>query len=191
MGRINAVRPVKLFCGIIGESDAIMGEARALLESTFGPVETSGGPFVFDDTDYYKEEMGPNLLRTFVSFRGWVDPAELAETKVTANGLEERLSASEGGVVKRRVNLDPGYLGLGKIVLATTKDQYHRIYLGRGIYGEVTLRYRKGLWTPFEWTYPDYRSGKYKAFFDEVRQRLVSETDKRRGAGARRAPPGA
>jgi uncharacterized protein DUF4416 len=72
---------------------------------------------------------------------------------------------------QRRINLDPGYIDLAKLVLATTKDQQHRLYLGQGIYAEVTLRFTGGRFVPWDWTYPDYRTAEYLAFFDAVRQR--------------------
>ena len=85
------------------------------------------------------------------------------------------------------MNLDPGCLSAGKVVLATTKNQQHRIYLGSGIYAEVALRYRDGRWQPWEWTYPDYRSPEYAQVFDprfarevgaEEAARQMAEADK-------------
>jgi hypothetical protein len=55
------------------------------------------------------------------------------------------------------------------MVLATTKDYSHRIYLGQGIYAEVTLRYRRGAFHPWEWTYPDYGSPRYLEIFAHIR----------------------
>jgi len=60
-------------------------------------------------------------------------------------------------------------------VLATTKDHAHRIYLSDGIYGEVTLRWRKHQWEAWPWTYPDYDAPTYHAFFSTVRSRLKDE----------------
>ena len=76
-----------------------------------------------------------------------------------------------GQTWRRRVNLDPGYVDQAKLVLATTKDRQHRLYLGRGIYGEVTLRFTGGRFEPWEWTYPDYRTPEYRVFFETVRRR--------------------
>jgi hypothetical protein len=113
--------------------------------------------------------MGAGLLRRFHSFEHLVDPAELAEAKVATNAAESELADLLGGGVDRPVNLDPGYVCRAKLVLATTKDYSHRLYLGRGIYGEVTLAWQDGAFQPREWTYPDYASTRYTEFFARVR----------------------
>jgi len=68
------------------------------------------------------------------------------------------------------VNVDPGYVSLGKLVLASTKDHAHRLYLDRGVYGEVMLTYQQGCFRPWPWTYPDYASDGYCAMFGEIRE---------------------
>ena len=93
--------------------------------------------------------------------------------------MEQRLAAKLTDGPARPVNLDMGYVDGGKLVLATTKDYAHRLYLGAGIYGEVTLRWRAGAFEPWEWTYPDYRSGHYREFFAQVRAACLAE--RRRG----------
>jgi hypothetical protein len=60
-----------------------------------------------------------------------------------------------------------------KLVLASTKDHAHRIYLSQGIYAEVTLFYRDREWQAREWTFPDYRRADYHAFFDACRNYLL------------------
>jgi hypothetical protein len=140
----------------------------------FGPADLESDPISFDFTEYYRDEMGEDLLRQFVSFADLIDPGRLASTKIRTNALERELAAEETGRWKRRVNLDPGYLTAANVVLATTKDFAHRVYLGQGIYAEVTLNFRKDGVTHFEWTYPDYRSGAYDAFFLNVRRRYLA-----------------
>jgi hypothetical protein len=68
------------------------------------------------------------------------------------------------------VNLDPGYVSLSKLVLATTKDYSHRIYVGSGMYAESALHFENGQWTAWPWTYPDYAGPRYHAFFGHVRE---------------------
>ena len=75
--------------------------------------------------------------------------------------------------ITRPINLDVGYVAPAKLVLASMKDFAHRIYLGRGVYAEITLQYRKGRWESLHWTFPDYASRAYDAFLTEVRHRLV------------------
>jgi Domain of unknown function (DUF4416) len=160
--------PVKLIMGLIFTPEASVATVRQQLEATYGRIdlETTVLPFVW--TRYYEREMGPTLQRQFWSFDALIAAAALAGIKRQTNATE-RTFAGYGG--QRRVNLDPGYIDLAKLVLATTKDQQHRLYLGQGIYAEVTLRFTGGRFIPWEWTYPDYRTAEYLAFFDAVRRR--------------------
>ena len=95
------------------------------------------------------------LHRRFVSFAKLVSPVELAQRKHQALDLELKYSEDETG--RRKVNVDPGYLEAGKVVLASTKNANHRIYVDAGIYAEATLAYVAGKYQFYEYTYPDYR----------------------------------
>lgn len=143
-----------------------MAETR--LKRKFGPIELRSQIFPFTYTDYYEAEMGRDIKRQFLSFQRLIDPGVLAGIKLFTNKLEEKLQKEEAST-GRPINLDPGYLASSKLVLASTKDYYHRIYLERGIYAEVTLRYVKGAFEPLPWTYPNYRSKEYIDFFIETR----------------------
>lgn len=155
-------------------------EILAVLQNQYGDVEFSHGPVPFSFTEYYRDEMGENLQKRYVTFRRPIQRDELAGIKVFTNGMEERSLSSDGS---RRVNIDPGYVTRDKLVLASTKDFYHRIYLSQGIFAEVTLHYRKGAFRFFSWTYPDYMTPEFFAFLEKARARLVkivrdSEQDK-------------
>jgi hypothetical protein len=113
--------------------------------------------------------MGGPLLRQILSFAGLIQPDSLSTVKRTTNQLEEELSRELEDAPARPVNLDPGYVTAAKVVLATTKDYSHRVYLGDGIYAEATLRWHRGAFVPWEWTYPDYRTEHYRHFFGRVR----------------------
>jgi len=129
----------------------------------------------FDFTDYYTPEMGAGLLRKFVTHERLVSPGDLAAIKVATNEMEATLAATLQADVPRPVNLDPGTLDGSKLILATTKDYAHRIYLAQGIYAEVTLIYHKGGYQPTPWTYRDYCSEPYRAFFATARARYVHQ----------------
>jgi hypothetical protein len=172
MSEIRLPAPVKFFCGIIAANEEFLATARAELVALCGPADLESGVIPFDFTEYYREEMGPSLLRKFVAFAACGDPGGLADLKVKTNAIEVRLAASAGGAPRRPVNLDPGYVTPDKVVLATTKACAHRVYLGQGIHAEVTLNFRKKGCAFFEWTYPDYRTPAYAEFFLRVNAAL-------------------
>jgi hypothetical protein len=128
--------------------------------------------FEFSETGYYGPTMGGDLRKTFFAFQRPADPAGLARWKLTANAREAEYAALARHPEPRPLNLDPGYVALGKLVLASTKDFAHRIYLGDGIYAEITLFYRHGRWQHHDWTFPDYRRADYQRFFSECRDFL-------------------
>lgn len=165
MGDIKTPPKAKLICGMISLKEVSFEIASSKLRVEFGPIDYQSQILPFNHTDYYEAEMGKDLARRFISFKRLIAKEDLIEIKLLTNTLEKELSR----VGRRQINLDPGYLTLDKLVLATTKDYTHRIYLGKGIYGEVTLYYRDGAWHPFEWTYPDYRTSEYIAIFEEIR----------------------
>jgi len=172
MGAIRSPRPVQPICGLISSDPDLMRRAVALLARHCGEPDAQSELWPFDSTDYYEPEMGPGLQRMFVAFGRLMDPGGLRDLKILTNDLERRISRDLGLPEQRRtVNLDPGYMALSKLVLATTKDHAHRVYLGGGIYAECTLRYEHARWVPWPWTYPDYADERYHRFFTEVRER--------------------
>ena len=125
--------------------------------AAWGPIALASPPFAFVETDYYQAEMGPDLTKVFWAFETPLDPGRLAEIKLQTNEWEAAYAMLAPHAAERPLNLDPGYLTLAKLVLASTKDHAHRIYLGRGIFAEVTLHYRHHRWQHHDWTFPDYR----------------------------------
>ncbi len=169
MGKINVPLRVKLFSGVLTSLPEIMPEVQRRLASAFGTVDLRSDPYPFDMTHYYDEEMGSPITRYFLAFASLVMPVEISSIKRMTNELEAAF-AEEYGMVRRPVNLDPGYLEESKIVLASTKNFYHRILLADGIYGEVPLHFSGGSWQAFPWSFPDFRSGSYDAFFTRLRR---------------------
>jgi hypothetical protein len=171
MGTARAPVPVKLIISLLGGDVSVLDRAQVALEEAFGAADWQSDLLPFEHTDYYTAEHGPGLVRRLVTFQRLVDPGALAAIKRRTNSMEERF-AKEG---RRRVNLDPGYVSLSKLVLATTKDHGHRVYLGEGIYAEVTLRYQAGAFQAWSWTYPDYASAAYCALLGQVRERYKAQ----------------
>jgi Domain of unknown function (DUF4416) len=163
--------PVKLIIGLILAREAPIMAIRQQLEATYGRIDQETALLPFVATRFYEREMGPALQRLFWSFEALIAADALAGMKHETNAIEQTYAMHDGQGWRRRVNLDPGYVDLAKLVLATTKDRQHRLYLGQGIYAEVTLRFTGGRFVPWEWTYPDYRTPEYLAFFDAVRRR--------------------
>jgi len=175
MGQIKEPKPVKLISSMFTVDLELLEVARDRLSKVFGPTDYESDLLPFDHTSYYAAEFGEGLMRQIVAFAELIDPERLAEIKRLTNDLETSW-AREG---KRRINLDPGYVSLAKLVLATTKNHGHRIYLGQGIYAEVTLCYRNKTFRPWEWTYPDYASPPYIAIFDQIRELYLAQLRQR------------
>ncbi len=171
MSEPKEIKPVKLICGIIAVNEEMAERATAALVRMYGEPDLELGPIPFDSTDYYGKEMGQDLVRKFIAFDELIDPGRLAAIKLATNDLEKEIAVCGG----RPVNLDPGYVSESKLVLASAKNFAHRLYLGDGIYGEVTLHFRKGGAIHYEWTFPDYRTDIYKRFFEEVREAYRSQ----------------
>jgi hypothetical protein len=178
MGMAREPDPVKLIASLLTGQPALLADAKSSLSFIFGPIDFQGDLLPFDHTDYYAAEFGADLQRQIVTFQRLVDPGDLPAVKLQTNELEWSVAAAG----KRCVNIDPGYVSLGKMVLATTKNHAHRLYLGQGVYGEGTLVYRQGRFQPWPWTYPDYASERYCAMFDEIRRRYKAQL-RNRGSG--------
>lgn len=166
MGKIKRRLPVKLIIGLIFKEDAVYKKTKGALEKKFGKIDFEGESFAFCYTGYYQKEFGPGLERRFISFEKLIPPQNLAAIKIFTNTLEQKLSINS----LRKINIDPGYIELAKLVLASTKDYKHRIYLNKGIYAEITLSFAGKTFIPQECTYPDYRSQEYIETFNRIRQ---------------------
>src|SRR5262245_9861908 len=128
-----------VFAAFSRHADALAW-ARERLAAAFGPIALAGEPFAFHHTAYYAPTMGPDLLKQLLVFERLVPLDGLAPRKRAAIAFEAELAAAGAYSEPRPLNLDPGLLTLGKFMLATTKDQAHRVYVGDGIFAEVTLR---------------------------------------------------
>ncbi len=179
MGRTRPALAVNLIVGMLssGSDEDLFEMAETKLEKKFGPIDLASGAIPFNFTDYYKEEMGTDIRRKFISFERLIKPDRIAPIKVFTNRMEEDFSAMRLSA-GRPINLDPAYIGGGKLVLATTKDNAHRIFLEEGIYAEVALRYVGGRFVPLPWTYFDYKSKEYLEFFSRVRELYLDKLER-------------
>jgi hypothetical protein len=181
MGEPRIPAPVKLFVGMLSPEIELFDICTELLSAKYGPVDYHSESLRWNSTDYYQDEMGGSILRKFIFFNRLVDPAILADTKLLTNSIETRYSSTGGSAVYRRINLDPGYVTEAKVVLASTKDFSHRVYLCLGIYAEVTLHYanRGKTFLPFEHTYPDFRTKESMVMFNRAREMLRTTLHKK------------
>jgi hypothetical protein len=172
MGNPHPPTPALLLVAASSRYEAALAWGLRRAEAEFGPLAAASDAFNFTETDYYAAEMGGDLKKQFWAFAAPIDPGQLAAIKLATNSWETEYSGLQLHSEPRPLNLDPGYLTLAKLVLASTKDHAHRIYLADGIYAEVTLAFRGGAWQPHEWTYPDYRRADFHAFFTRCRELL-------------------
>jgi hypothetical protein len=168
-------KPVKLIIGILAADEISLATAIKIISKSFGLIDLSSDVWPFTQTDYYKDELGPNALRQFVTLEKLIDPGKLAQIKHDTNSLEQQLADSLKLSLPRPVNLDPGFIEPSKLILASTKNFSHRIYIGNKMFAEVTLMYEKGSWRHFEYTFPDYRQPCYQDFLSKVRNRLLEQ----------------
>lgn len=164
--------PSFLIVAIFSRHDAAFEWAEAKLAAAWGPVQLRSPRFDHGETRYYESEMGTGLKKQFLVFDGSFDPQQLPKRKLESNRLEEQLAQSGTFAELRPVNIDPGYLTLTKLVLASAKDRAHRLYMADGIYAEECLYYLDGSWQSRPWTYPDYRRADFQAFFAAAREAL-------------------
>lgn len=172
MGHFRTIWPVKFFCGVLFSKDSQLREVCQNLSATFGDISEVSEAWPFTFTSYYEKEMGPDLRRVFILFKSLYFPEELIQWKRKTNEIEEQIKDKDR---LRPVNLDPGYLDLGKLILASTKDHAHRLYLGSGVFGEVTLYAKQGRWETWPWTYPDYADPRYLTYFWKKREQYRLE----------------
>jgi hypothetical protein len=169
MGEIHEHSSALLLVAAFSRYDDALAWARGRAEAAWGPLALVSEPFEFVETDYYASTMGPGLKKQFLAFERPFDPGELAQIKLATNQWELDYAGESPAGEPRPLNLDPGYVTLAKLVLASTKDHAHRIYLSQGIYAEVTLHYQHRAWRHSDWTFPDYRRADYHRLFDQCR----------------------
>lgn len=174
MSQPTPPRPAKLVVGLFLQEKDLIHSVVADLISALGDLDQVSAWFPFDFTSYYAPEMGEPLFRRVVTFRGLIGQHALASIKRQTNAIE----ASYARNAKRRVNIDPGYMLAERFVLATGKNFTHRIYIGGGIYADLTLIFQKGALRTLPWTYPDYADKRLQAFLTAVRNRYLYEVNK-------------
>ena len=173
MGQIYDFEEEKLIIGVIYHEKEILDTVMQMLTDEFGEIDGMCEEFSFSEefSNYYDDELGGEGMRRIYSFRQLVDPARQAAIKLRTNEIEMQFAEGE----KRRINLDPGFINHGRLMLATTKETGFRVPLSDGIYTELTLFWARGGWQKFPWTYRDYQSERVQRFITEVRKKYLKE----------------
>ena len=171
MSRPQPPKPAKLVIGLFTRKQELMRAVAADLMESFGPIDLVSPMFPFDFTTYYENEMGSGLLRRIFVFKSLIQQEELADIKLRTNAIE--MQFSRDGM--RQVNIDPGYLLMERLVLATGKNFAHRIHIGKCIYADLTLIYQKNGYQTLPWTYPDYAHGSIRNFLILVRNKYMED----------------
>jgi hypothetical protein len=162
-------KKVKMISSLFSQEEELIQSVIAQMESFFGPTDWISKKFIFNRTRYYEKEMGWPLYRRFISFSKLISPDSIVDIKLATNKVENEYRFNN----KRRINIDPGYISLERLVLATGKNYIHRIYLAKGIYADLTLVFHAGTFNPLAWTYPDYRDEKVIGCFNLIRNNYL------------------
>jgi len=197
MGTIHSPKPVLLFMAVFSADPSAFDWVGKRAETKWGPLALESETFPFETfTDYYAKSMGVVLPKRLWAFENLISPDMLPKIKCVTNDWEaefkalcsdrldsNRLDSNHLGdcPVERPLNIDPGYIDLGKLILASTKDHAHRIYLSEGIFAETTLMYTQKQWKPLPWTYPDYQSTDYQRFLTQCRNFLYLKRKEKAG----------
>lgn len=158
--------PAQVILSILSAETNLLGPVDRVLAERLGPIGESIGPLAFDFTSYYDKELGCGIRRWIRVFENLVDRGRLAGIKCLTNEIERAYTVNG----RRKLNLDPGLMTLGNFVLATGKNNAHRIYLNSGIFADLTLIFRSGSYRPLEWTYPDYADPQLIDLLNRIRQ---------------------
>ena len=170
MAEFRKVEPVKLIFAVTFAQGVDLNTVEERLIYLYGQVDDRSIEFDFSYTDYYEREMGKHLRKLFISFENLINPGELAQIKTETNVIEKEFAEKN----RRRVNLDPAYLSGSKLVVASAKNFAHRVYIGKGVYGDLQLQYRHNDFRPHPWTFPDYKSDSVIDFLKRVREKYLS-----------------
>ena len=175
MSKLKEPPAVKLFIALIYSERLNMDQLIDVVNREIGAIDYSSNVFEFTSTDYYSEEMGIDLKRQVLSLAEPVKREQLVDLKILTNDIEKRFCDSSGN---RTVNLDPGYIAPEHLILATGKGYYHRPYLGKGVYADLTLVYQNNNFKILEWTYPDYKLEHMQEIFMNIRDIYMKQRGK-------------
>jgi hypothetical protein len=175
MGVPREPKPAKYFVALLSPEPDLLTAVESDLTTILGRIDARSEVWSWAVSSFYEKEMGPGLVRRFVSFESLASPGKLADVKLATQRIEEKYRSTTQGELGRRINLDPGYVESGKVVLASTKNASQRIYLHSGIYAEATLQFYDGAFHGSSHTYPDYLWPETMSFLTSLRSRHLEQ----------------
>ena len=171
MGKIIEQPPVKLICGFMWNAAVDIRPAIQIIQQNWGRFDAKTPEFDFSHTQYYLDEFGDHLKKQYVSFERMVSIDDIPDIKILSNEIEERFIHNGS----RSVNIDPGYVADAKILMATTKNLAHRTYIGKNIFADLQLIFRRQTYEPTPWTFADMREPRMIEFFNGVREKYIEQ----------------
>jgi len=171
MAKLRRYQPVLPFIAVYFRESELLQKAVAEMGLVLGGFDKVSKSIDISYSRYYEEEMGSGLCKQWFASTILADPTRLAAWKLASNEIERKY-ALDGN---RRVNIDPGFVGLSKVVLASLKDHPQRIPLSDGVFAETELTYEDGHWHNLPWTYWDYADNPVKSFLMDVRTALYRQ----------------
>lgn len=176
MGELKPYHRAVRFLAVFSRHQSHLDWCWERVREVWGELISVSAPFAFAESEYYRPTMGAQLIKQFAVLDRSYDPAMLATDKLLTNRWEEEVKLALAADELRPLNIDPGYMTLTKLVLASTKNREHRVYLRDSVYAEVTLGFRDQRWQPMPWTYPDYQRNDFLDYFSEARRVLLTKS---------------
>jgi len=165
-------QPVKLIASLLTGVPQLIDEVCGELSERYGAIDFISEALPFHYTRYYEAELGGSLMRRMVSLQQLISPEALPAIKLATNAIEQRYADDQG---KRKINIDPGYIALSHLVLATCKGFAHRPYLQDGVYADLTLIFQAHTFRALEWTFPDYKSAGMIGLLNTMRDNYLKQ----------------
>jgi len=163
----------QFFAAVMINNRDLIPKVEKFIEQKFSKIEMRSQVFSFTHSKYYNREMGDNLYKYFISCEKLIDKEELPDIKISTMKIEDEFLFFKDGYKCRSANIDPGYLTHSKVILSTSKNYSHRIYIGKGVFAELTYVISHEGWKTLDWTYPDYRDKDSINFFLTLRTKYL------------------
>jgi len=163
--------PAKLFAAIRCLDIEKRMQAERLLKKRFGDADyrTKEIPIPID---LYEQGNRPILTMVLISYKKLITREDIVKVKQITHEIEKKVCKAN----EMNFSVDPGYLTLSNVYLASFKEFFHRTYVRKGVYLENLYRYLAKRYQPWEWTPPEYRKPEALFFFHEMRRLYCNQT---------------